>query len=74
MLSGNEHISNVTKNANNTRAFYKTILGNRQCDAAATTTATMNDSVFNIRAVDMEYDNDVYNLRDARTGIQFVPG
>ena len=27
-----------------------TILGNRQCDAAATTTATMNDGVFNIRA------------------------
>ena len=48
-----------------------TILGNRQCDAAATTTATMNDSVFNIRAagastrchafIDMEHDNDVYN-------------
>ncbi|KAK2138413.1 hypothetical protein NP493_7802g00002, partial [Ridgeia piscesae] len=48
-----------------------TILGNRQCDTEATTTATMNDSVFNIRAagagtcrhaiIDMEHDDDVYN-------------
>ena len=48
-----------------------TILGNRQCYAVATMTATMNDSVFNIRAagagshryaiIDMEHDDYVYN-------------
>ena len=53
----------------NTERQIGKILGNRQCDAAATTTAAMNDSVFNIRVlgagtrrhaiIDMEHDDKI---------------